>query len=77
MNPELNDDEPVFANIQPSPLLTVEENVLLDVLAMAWNMFIKLPELHGADRNEFSLAVHALQNIVMSRAVMREAKAKG
>lgn len=51
-----------------------EENELLEILADAWNRFSGLEALHEWDREEFAHGIHALQNIVMSRQVMKDVR---
>lgn len=53
-------------------LLTDDEQKALDTLADAWNLFVALPILYGQDRQEFMLAIHAAQNIILARPVLRE-----
>jgi hypothetical protein len=48
-------------------LLDPDETCVLTLLADAWNMFVKLPELHPWDRQEFMHAIHDAQRIVLSR----------
>jgi len=52
--------------------LTVDERVVLETLAEAWNQFVELPVVHPQDQFEFMQAIHRAQNIVMSRVVMRQ-----
>ena len=56
--------------------MTPQEMDVLILLADAWNAFVKLPDIDikipgencvNADRNEFCLAIHAAQNIVLAR----------
>ncbi len=49
-----------------------DEKVVLEALAEAWNNFLKLPSQHPWDQQEFMHAIHQAQNIVLSRAGMRE-----
>lgn len=44
-----------------------EEQQVLWLLGEAFNAFSKLPELHPADKSEFVLYTHALQNLVIQR----------
>lgn len=53
-------------------LLEPNEVEIIDILADAWNKFLKLKVLHPNDTGEFLQAIHAAQNIVMSRPVARE-----
>lgn len=52
--------------------MTNEEVEVLDLLGEAATAFASLPTEHTADLNEFVLAIHAAQNIVLSRAGLRE-----
>lgn len=51
--------------------LTDEERAVLDKLAEAWNLFVKLPVQHPMHGQEFAHAIHAAQRLVMSRPVAR------
>lgn len=51
--------------------MTEEEKKVLKILGQAWNSFIELPICHSSDRNEFNFSIHALQNIILSRAGTR------
>jgi hypothetical protein len=51
--------------------MTEEEKILLDCLGRCFVQFDNMPVLHTADRQEFILHVHALQNIVLSRMATR------
>lgn len=53
-------------------LLTDQEILLLETLGDCWNEFAELKELHSADKGDFAHHIHALQNIIMSRAAVRE-----
>lgn len=48
-----------------------DEATILALLGNAFSAFDALPELHQADRKEFLFAIHAAQNIVLSRGAMR------
>lgn len=52
--------------------LTDEELKLVDDLGAVYNAFMKLDELHVADRPEFRSAIHQAQNIILSRAGLRQ-----
>jgi hypothetical protein len=54
------------------PLLTEDEQRILEKLAEAWNLFLELPVLHQWDRQEFMHAIHSAQNIVQARPAMRD-----
>lgn len=51
--------------------MTPEEEKALRLLAEAWNVFVTLPEMHHMDRHEFAHAIHAAQNIILSRVGLR------
>lgn len=47
--------------------LTETEQRCLDSLGESANMFSYLPEVHPADKAEFTQAIHAAQNIILAR----------
>lgn len=51
--------------------LTPEEREILSKTVDMWNLFVELPIEHPADRVEFMHAVHACQQMIMSRPVRR------
>lgn len=53
-------------------ILTEEERLVLDKLAEAWNLYVKLPVQHPMHQQEFAHAIHAAQRLVMARPVSRE-----
>jgi hypothetical protein len=53
-------------------LLTEAEIEVLDLLGECATKFGALSPEHTSDLNEFCLAIHAAQNIVMARQGMRE-----
>lgn len=55
-------------------LLMDNETEVLKLLGQCFQSFHELPELHPSDRPDFIFHIHALQNIVMSRAVERTCK---
>ena len=57
-------------------VLTPQEVATTLALAKAWNEFLKLPAEHGDDTHEFRRAIHAAQNIVLSRPGRREINAR-
>ena len=57
----------------PDLLLTEEERRVVDTLAEAWNAFLELKPVHPDDNQEFRQAIHAAQNIIMARPVMKNA----
>lgn len=48
------------------------ETQLVERLGEIWNAFRLLPEIHPSDVVEFQAHLHALQNIILSRAAMRQ-----
>jgi len=57
----------------PDRLLTDEERAVVDCLADAWNAFVELKPVHPSDNREFEHAIHAAQNIILARPVMKNA----
>lgn len=57
--------------------ITKQEEAVLDMLAEAWNLFNALPVQHDSDKSEFMFAIHAAQNIVLARPMMREWRGTG
>jgi hypothetical protein len=55
-----------------SKLLTNEEQEVLELLGDCFNKFIELEVLHPHHVDEFVLAIHSAQRIVMCRPVRRE-----
>lgn len=47
-----------------------QEQYVINALAIAWNGFLALPERHKWDKVEFLGAIHAAQNIILSRPAM-------
>lgn len=56
-------------------MLKPQEAAVAHALADAWNAFLKLPVEHNDDIDEFRRAIHAAQNIVLSRPGRREINA--
>ena len=52
-----------------------EEELVVHYLACAWNHFVTLPVEHPQDEPEFLHAIHAAQNIVLSRLGRRSINA--
>lgn len=52
-------------------MMTKAEASALELLGQAFLAFQELPEQHPADRREFTSAIHAAQNIVLSRVGYR------
>ena len=51
--------------------LTPDEHRVLELLAAAWNEFIKLPEEHPSDISEFIFGIHMAQNLILKRPALR------
>lgn len=47
--------------------LNSDEKEVLSYLALAWDAFMRLPEVHHSDRRGFMSAIHSVQNYVLSR----------
>jgi hypothetical protein len=47
--------------------LTNDERKIVDLLAEAFNAFVKLVVIHPSDNLEFCHAIHVAQNIILSR----------
>jgi len=52
--------------------MTDAEKEVVEMLADAWNRYCGLPKYHPADDGEFCQAIHAAQNIILSRAGRRQ-----
>lgn len=53
--------------------LTWDEDAVVEALGAAQNLHVALPEIHPADKEEFTRAIHAAQNIILARPAV-EAK---
>ncbi len=51
--------------------LTADEQMALTLLADAANVFNALPVQHPSDADEYVRAIHAAQNIILSRVAYR------
>ena len=51
--------------------LTPEEKEVLDLLGEAFEKFKTLPQLHSMDLQEFCIAVHNAERIIISRPYLR------
>lgn len=51
---------------------TKEEEIVMEHIVSAWNLFNQLHIQHNAERNEFITAIHNLQNILSMRILRRE-----
>lgn len=56
--------------------LTHQEMQVVEKLAEAWNLFMKLPVEHAMDQDEFCRAIHVAQDKVLSRSGRRQMLAK-
>lgn len=52
--------------------LTMSEQSVLELLTRAWSEFLGLPRIHPDDQSEFRFAIHAAQNIILSRPALRQ-----
>jgi hypothetical protein len=59
-----------------NPLLTEDEQKVLEALAEAWRLFLRLPVQHKWDQVEFMHAIHRAQHIVLARPAMRKGKSE-
>ena len=57
--------------------LTDQEATVVQMLAAAWNEYLKLPIEHSMDRQEFCTAVHRCQDMVLARSGRRELNSVG
>lgn len=68
--------------IEPTPpkkpraktTLSGDERAVVTALWKAWNVFLRLPEEHADDTDEFRRAIHAAQEKVFARPARREFK---
>ncbi|EOX2980405.1 hypothetical protein P3801_32130 [Pseudomonas aeruginosa] len=51
--------------------LTADEAAVVDLLAQAWNAYLRLPVEHEAEAPEFCRAIHACQDMVLARCGRR------
>jgi len=51
--------------------LTVDEQKVMDHITEAWNEYVKLPQQHADDIEEFRHAVHEMQYLLAVRSVRR------
>jgi hypothetical protein len=59
------------SQVQAQPLLSAEEQGVVDALADAWNRFLAIEPLHSDNIDEFRHGIHQLQHLVMARPVQR------
>ncbi|AHM71659.1 hypothetical protein [Yersinia hibernica] len=57
--------------------LLAAEQQITQMLGDAWNQFLQLPLEHPMERNEFCLAIHACQRIILARPAIRGLADKG
>ncbi|HEN3291068.1 TPA: hypothetical protein U5D59_000437 [Yersinia enterocolitica] len=57
--------------------LLVAEQRIAQMLGDAWNQFLRLPPEHPMERDEFCLAIHACQRILLARPAIRGLANKG
>lgn len=53
-------------------MVTEHEAKLAQMLGDVWNEYLKLPKEHPNEQGEFCAAIHACQNIVLSRSGCRQ-----
>lgn len=53
--------------------LTTEELAVIDMLASAYNLFVRLPRnaAHPSDNEDFGRVIHQAQHFVMARVAVR------
>ncbi|MCQ2994031.1 hypothetical protein NLO95_07870 [Pseudomonas syringae] len=56
--------------------VTDREAFVVGLLAGIWNEYLKLPEEHPTERQEFCSAIHACQDKVLARAGRRAINAE-
>lgn len=52
--------------------LTSEEGQVMDNLAEAWNMFLKLDQTHPSEQSDFSDGIRKCQQVLMNRILRRD-----
>lgn len=52
--------------------VTHEERAIVQMLAAAWNAYLRLPVEHADDNLHFRTAIHAAQREVLQRPARRE-----
>lgn len=58
-------------------VLTADEQGVAQMIGDAWNAYLLLPVEHPCDKEEFCRAIHACQNIILSRPAVRALSTKG
>lgn len=53
-------------------MLTEQEKLVVEALAIAWDAFLKLPMEHADDQGEFRRLIHGAQEKVLARSGRRE-----
>ncbi len=51
--------------------IVVKESDILDLTADVWRRFNELPVYHPSDRRDVAFHIHAIQNIIATRAATR------
>lgn len=54
------------------PPYTEDEKIVSDFLCAAYNKFIQLPEVTSFDKQEFTISLHRLQDILNHRILKRD-----
>ncbi|MDK0621518.1 hypothetical protein P5E90_11810 [Clostridium perfringens] len=52
--------------------LTLQEGMIMDNLAEAWNMFLKLEQTHPSEQDNFAEGIHKCQQVLMNRILRRD-----
>ena len=48
-----------------------QEKQLIDLTCQLWNKFVKFPQQHPCDKDEFCKALHIIQHLIMIRETRR------
>lgn len=67
------EDAPIKGNNVKAEV-TEQEYMIARMLGDVWNLFLKLPNEHPMQNQEFCTAIHRCQDIVLSRAGIRAIK---
>ena len=54
------------------PTMTPSERAVIDLLAEAWNTFLKLPTVHPQEREDFLCTINTAQRLVMARPAQEQ-----
>ena len=52
--------------------MTDDEKAVVLALAEAWNLYLRLPDEHPDDNDEFRRAIHAAQDKILAREGRRQ-----